>query len=423
MPLIDQDKIAYLANVLHIAYADKIISPRELSVLEEVRKGIDAKKSHLTSAQKTVEGGSYIFTKVGSFADQVRNLEDILFVALMDSDPDERKRKLIDEFSQIIGIYKEQLDRLMSDTARRCDQADHSLTCPGCSNAVPAQSRFCPSCGSALTATESPSVQVGFEIPQQGYTIEFCESTAAGFPAAVDIARSTGTMQTATKNKKTWYLASFPSDRFGDMVPIASSLSGMRNRRVYLDGKEMNWDEVFGFTWCATQRSTAYRPIEYCFGKDENRLNPWGCKQARMDWTDWANWFSYGQWQKAGFLKNTVVFAFDKRRIQHELATALYRFRFCPHMRTTMIEAVLRNLPERVEVTSKGPWRYNRCYEEVPGSIKVVEKEESGGFTYPTEYYSDGVRPRGHDIYADILKKVLQECTCKDVSINNLVTT
>ena len=268
MPLIDQDKIAYLANVLHIAYADKIISPRELSALEEVRKGIDAKKSHLTSAQKTVEGGSYIFTKVGSFADQVRNLEDILFVALMDSDPDERKRKLIDEFSQIIGIYKEQLDRLISDTARRCDQADHSLTCPGCSNAVPAQSRFCPSCGSALTATESPSVQVGFEIPQQGYAIEFCESTAAGFPAAVDVARSTGTMQTAMKNKKIWYLATFPSDRFGDMVPIASSLSGMRNRRVYLDGKEMNWDEVFGFTWCGTQRSTAYRPIEYCFGSN-----------------------------------------------------------------------------------------------------------------------------------------------------------
>jgi hypothetical protein len=422
MPLIDQDKIAYLANVLHIAYIDKKISPRESAAVEEIRKGIDAKKSLLTSAQKTIDGGLYKFNKVGSFADQVRNLEDILFVALMDSDPDEQKKSLIDEFGQLIGIYKEQLDRLMSETARRCDQANHSLLCPTCSNAVPAQSRFCPSCGAALASTESPSMQVDFEIPQQGYAIEFCESTAVGFPAAVDIARSTGTMQKAIKNKKTWYLATFPPDRFDEMVPIASSLSGMRNRRVYLDGKDMNWDEVFGFTWCSSQRSTAYRPSEYCFGKDENRLNPWGCKQARMDWTDWANWFSYGQWQKTGFLKNNFSFIFDKKRIQHELATALYRFRFCPNMRTTLIEAVLRNLPDKVEITSRGPWRYNRCYEEVPGSIKVVEKEESSGFSYTNEFYSDGVCPRGHDVYADILKKALQECSVKDVSVNNLLT-
>jgi hypothetical protein len=422
MRLIDQDKIAYLANVLLIAYADKKISPREFAALEEIRKGIDAKKSHFTSAQKSVEGGSYNLTKVGSFADQVRNLEDILFVALMDSDPDVQKEKLIDQFSQHIGIYKEQLERLKSETARRCDQANHSLSCPACSAAVPTQSRFCPSCGTPLTATESPTVQVDFEIPTMGYAIEFCESTAAGFPAAVDKAKATGTMQTALKNKKTWYLATFPSDRFSVMLPIASALSGIRNRRVYHDGKEINWDEVFGFAWCAQQRSTAYRPIEYCFGKDENRLNLWGCKQSRMDWTDWSQWFSYGQWQKSGFLKNTVVFIFDKQRIQHELATALYRFRFCPHMRQPMIEAVLKNLPERVEVSSNGPWKYNRCYEEVPGSIKIIEKEGSGSFTYTTEYYSDGVRPVGLTVFSDILKRAIQESRSTDLSVANLLT-
>jgi hypothetical protein len=422
MTLHDYDRIAYLANVLLVAYADKKISPRESAALEEIRKGIDAKKSHFTSAQKSVESGSYNFTKVGSFADQVRNLEDILFVALMDSDPDEQKEKLIDHFSQYIGIYKEQLERLISDTARRCDQANHSLSCPSCSAAVSTQSRFCPSCGAALTATESPSVQVSFEIPQQGYAIEFCESTAAGFPAAVELARSSGTMQTAMRNKKTWYLATFPSAQFSAVVPRASSLSGMRNRRVYHDGKEMAWDEVFGFAWCANQRSTAYRPIEYCFGKDENRLNPWGCKQSRMDWTDWAQWFSYGQWQKSGFLKNSVAFIFDKQRIQHELATALYRFRFCPHMRSTMIEAVIRNLPNRVEVTANGPWKYSRCYEELPGSIKIVEKQGSGSFTYTNEYYSDGVRPVGLTIFSDILKKAIQESQCADLSVTNLLT-
>lgn len=421
MALIDQDKIAYLANVFVVAYADKIISPRESAALDEIRKNIDAKKSHITSAQKTVEAGTYRFTIVGSFADQVRNLEDILFVALTDSDLDESKEKLINEFSQLIGLHKEQLDMLISDTSRRCDQANHSMVCPACSTVVPAQARFCPSCGATLTSAEIAATQKDYEIPKNGYSIEFCESTSAGFPAALELAKSSGSLQTSMKNKKIWYIVTYPTERFADILPIASSLSGIRNRRVYLDGQETRWDEVFGFVWCASQRSTAYRPVEYCFGKDENRLNPWGCKQSRMDWADWANWFSYGQWQKSGFLKSTYAFIFDKQRIRHELETALYRFRFCPHLRTKMMEAVLRYLPEQVEVTSDGPWKYSRCYEQVPGSIKVVVKEESGSFAYTNEYYSDGVRPRGHTVYSDILNKALQECACNDVSVNSLI--
>ena len=84
MPLTEQDKVYYLANVLCAAVADKSLSARETAALEEVRKGIDAKKGILATAQKAVENGSYTFVKAGSFADQVKNLENMLFVALMD---------------------------------------------------------------------------------------------------------------------------------------------------------------------------------------------------------------------------------------------------------------------------------------------------------------------------------------------------
>jgi hypothetical protein len=86
-----------------------------------------------------------------------------------------------------------------------------------------------------------------------------------------------------------------------------------------------------------------------------------------------------------------------------------------------MIEAVLRYLPERVEVTPNGPWKYSRCYEEVPGSIKIIEKQGSGNFTYTNEYYSDGVRPIGHAVFSDILKKAIQECRFTDISVTNLL--
>ncbi len=415
MPLGDQDKISYLANVLFVAFVDKSLSPREAAALEEIRKSIDAKKGHLGSAQKAVEGGSYTFTRVGSFADQVRNLEDILFVALTDSDLDERELQLVSQFCQLVGIYQDQLDAIIADTSRRCDAANHTITCPACSTTASAQVRFCPSCGKALASVDAASIHMGFDMPKQGYVVEFCESTAGGFATAVELAKATGTMQTALKNKKTWYLATFPANRFADMVPLASSLSGMRNRRIYLNGQEVVWDEVFGFLWCASVRARAYRPIEYCFGKDENRLNPWGCKQARMEWTEWGQWFSYGRWQKAGLLRGGYVFVFDKQRIRHELATALYRYRFCPHMRTELAEAVLRHFPDKVEVTPNGDWKYNRTYEALPGTIKVVEREGSGEFTFTNEYYSDGVRPRGYTVLADLLRKAFHDCGFTDI--------
>jgi len=418
----EQDKVHYLANVLRVAFADKSLSARETAAVEEIRKGIDAKKGLLLSAQKAVEGGSYSFIKVGSFADQVRNLEDMLFVALTDTDLNETESQLVAEFCQLIGITKEQYDKISEDTSRRCDSSNHNITCPSCSKTIQAQARFCPSCGQALASAETASIQIGFDIPKKGYAIEFCESTAGGFPTALELAKATGTMQTAIKNKKNWYLATYPVHQFADMVPLASALAGIRNRKVYLDGQELAWDEVFGFAWCASQRATAYRPIEYCFGKDENRINPWGCKHSRMEWTEWGQWFSYGRWQKVGLVRTSYVFVFDKERIRHELATNLFRFRFCPHMQQGLVEAVLKHFPEQVEVTSDGDWKYNHLYEATPGSIKITEREGSGGITYTNEYYSDGVRPRGFAVLADILKKAFKECGYTNIAPSALLS-
>jgi uncharacterized tellurite resistance protein B-like protein len=418
----DQEKVDYLANVLLVAYADKSLSTRETAALEEVRKSIDAKKGVLAAAQKMVEGSSYRFVKAGTLADQVKNLEDMFFVALTDNDLGESETVLAREFSRLIGISQEQFDQLVSETSRRCDAATHEIACPACTKPASAQARFCPSCGKPLISQDAGSISVGFEIPKAGYAIEFCESTAAGFTTALDHAKATGTMQTASKNKKTWYLASFLAKQFSNMVPLATALSGMRNRKVYHDGRELAWDEVFGFIWCASQRSTAYRPVEYCFGKAENRINPWGCKQARMEWTDWAQWLSYGRWHKSGFLRSNYVFVFDKERIRHELATNLYRYRFCPYMRTQFTEAVLKQLPDQVEVTPTSDWKYSRAYETLPGAIKVIEREGSGDYVYTSEYYADGVRPKGYGILAEILKKALDECQVTDIQVGALLS-
>ena len=279
------------------------------------------------------------------------------------------------------------------------------MSCAKCGAQIQSDARFCPECGAAVENAAPASTALDFDTPKSGYAITFSESTAPGFITALELAKQIGPVQTVMRNKKTWYLVSVPSERFIDVMRIAKALSGIRNRGIYHNGQPVDWDELFDFIWCATQRDQAYKPVEYCFGKDENRINPWGCKQARMDWNEWSTWFSYGRWELTGIVNKRNVWVFDKERIRHDLATNLHRFRFCPYLNQGFVDAVLSAFPDRVEITDNGPWKYNNVYEELPGSIKIIEKEGEGEFSYTREYYADGVRPRGLLPLQDILTK------------------
>ncbi len=412
------DPIPFLANIALVAHADGKLSASELGQLEAICTELKFKKSDYGAAIRLVEQGGHKMTPVGSFADQVLNLEMILRVAYSDDDLDQAEAPLVEEFCKAVGIYQDQLDRLCREVMASLKR--QAKVCPSCGSSAETDARFCPKCGMSL-ASEEASVQVDLNIPPSGIAIEFAESSAASFPSALEIAKATQGFQTCQRGKKTWYLAVYPSGSLGDTMPLVQALSGIRNRRVYFDGAEKQWDEVFGFAWCASQRDTAYRPVEYCFGKDENRINPWGCKQARMDWTDWASWFSYGRWEKGGFVGGKVQWRFDKERIKHEVATNLFRYRFCPHFRGDLAEAVLRHLPDTVLPGSDPNWQYNRQYEEVPGAIKVVEKDRSDGFVYTNEYWSDGVRPKGLRVLADILSRALADTASGEITVQDLL--
>jgi hypothetical protein len=85
-------------------------------------------------------------------------------------------------------------------------------------------------------------------------------------------------------------------------------------------------------------------------------------------------------------------------------------------------EAVLRYLPDQVEVKPDGNWKYNRAYESSPGAIKIIEREGSGDFVYTNEYYADGVRPKGYSVLAETLKKALDECRATDIEVGALLS-
>jgi uncharacterized tellurite resistance protein B-like protein len=402
------EPVPFLANMALVAHADGVLSSTELGQLEAARKELKLKKSDYNAALRLIQDGAYTLTPVGTFADQVKNLELILRVAYADDDLDQAELSLIQQFCQVIGIHEEQLERLRTEVL--ASLKNQGRVCPSCGTENQDDSKFCSKCGTKLGGG-SGDVQVDFELPSSGVAIEFAESTAASFPKALQIAKETDGYQTCQKRNKAWYLAVFPS--LTEALPLVECLSRLRNRVLHIDGEEQQWDEVLGFAWCAAQRDAAYRPVEYCFGKDENRLNPWGCKQVGMDWTEWANWFCQGKWEKSGVLGRKAVWRFDKDRLRHELVSNLHRYRFCPHLKRDLAEAVVRHFPDLVEPDSDVNWDYHQSYEEVPGAIKVIQKERTAGFVYQNEFWADGVRPKGLAVLTSVLGKA-----CKDLGMD-----
>lgn len=405
MNLSDEEKIAYLANLVAVSRADGSVSPNETHAIEAAQKRIGAKKTALRKADTLAQRDRFIPTVVGSFSARIANLEDMIAVSLVDGVLDQAEKPVVLAFAKSVGITNEQLQLILSEVRASLSSDGATRACPTCSAKVPREAKFCPDCGGSLEVSDkAAAVAVEYSIPDAGVTVEFAESTASGFVDAVRKAKLAPENAECVKGKKTWYMASWPKEQIADAAKLVEDLKGMRNRKVWVDGKESRWDDVFGFTWCNEQRDTAYRPLEYCFGVDEKRLNIWGCKNARMDWTKWSDWFSYGSFKKGGLLKSGHVFAFDKKRIRHELETNLYKFRFCPHLNFKLIEAVLENLPDEVEVKPKGDWTYKRDYDESPGSIKIKEKTVEDGYSYTDEYHTSGVEPRTPAIGLAILK-------------------
>jgi uncharacterized tellurite resistance protein B-like protein len=409
MILSEEQKTLYLANVIHLARADSVLSPEETETLETVQKAIGARKTELNKAHKLAERDDFQPQPVGHWTDKIKNLEHMLYVAMVDGRIGEQEKAVALAFAKQVSISQEQLNLILKDVTTLVRSAPAQARCPACQTGIDPAAKFCPECGAAIGADAGAGATVvSYDIPARGVAIEFAESTAAGFGDALRDQQAAPVNATCVKAKKTWYLAAWPTEQVGEALSLATNLKGIRNRKVHVDGQEARWDDVFGFAWCAQARQNAYRPNEYCFGLDEKRFNLWGCKQARMDWNAWADWLGYGEYRKSGPLGGRYVFVFDKARIRHELEAALYACRFCPHLRFKLIEAVLGVWPDQVTPGERGPWTFKRDYRESPGSILVKVKRSEDGYSFTEEHHSSGVAPTSIAVGMDILRAAFQ---------------
>ena len=411
----EYEVVQYLANVLVVARADGSFGAREDAAMESIRQAIKAKKSELNKAIKLAGSDDFILVPPGRYSERIRNIEDMIFVALLDDELADKEKQVITDFAKKAGCVQEQINLILRETKSRIRDNQSEIPCPSCQDLVLANAKFCPSCGVQLgEAIQASAVQVEFKYPSKGISIEFAESSSASFGQALETAKKAPDFQKCQRGRKTWFLATWDQSQITDAAVLAGYLKGIRNRKAYVGGESKGWDEVFGFLWCYGQRQEAYRPKTYCFGMDEKRLNLFGCKQARMEWSDWADWFSYGHFRKKD------VFVFDKARIFHEVHTNLHKVKFCPCLRPKLVEQVIALLPAEVSISSRSGWKYKETYEQTPTSIKVIQKEKEDGYTYTNEFHSDGVKPVGHAVANQILTKALKACGIVDVKAKEL---
>lgn len=135
MLLQQEQQIAYLGNVVFLAFSDGSASSLELAALEEVRAGIGARKSTMETALKIARDGAFAPILVGGFADQVNNLSDMLYVAIVDGDLSETEKKIISGMSRDIGLSQEQTLALTRDAIGRWQTAHIKICLPVLRNA------------------------------------------------------------------------------------------------------------------------------------------------------------------------------------------------------------------------------------------------------------------------------------------------
>jgi uncharacterized tellurite resistance protein B-like protein len=411
-----RDLAQYLANVVHVVRADGQLTPAEETALAAVVADMAGKKKEVKDAVRLASQNEFQAKPVGRYSDQIRNIEDMVYVALADGDLGEAEKARIVQFAGQLGVTQDQVDRIASEAHARATAQSATVACAKCGTQCHDTAKFCPECGTPVQGQTQPqATKFEFDYPKSGVAIEFAETTAATFDGALKAARVSPSYQEIERGKKRWFLAAWPTGSVADTLDVVANLKGVRNRKIYIDGTEYPWEEVFGFLWCGEQREAAYKPVEYCFGADEKRPNLWGCKQLHMDWVQWADWFTYGKWVS----KDT--FQFDKGRIAHEVETNSHRLRFCPHLRRNLLQAVFQLMPDRVRVSDREGWKYKENCEQTPNSIKIVQKTTQDGFSYTNEFFTDGVVPVGFDVAKAILKRAFSQCDISDVDIRAIL--
>lgn len=149
----NDEKLLYLSNLVLIAGTDRIISEAEAKAIEIVRQQMGASESDLKKALHAVNHGDHKLTPCGRFSDKVRNLEDMVLVAISDGEISKSEKPEILSFAKTIKISQDQITEILSEAKLRMKTQKTLFTCTSCGKEIPPESIFCSECGHRVVSS------------------------------------------------------------------------------------------------------------------------------------------------------------------------------------------------------------------------------------------------------------------------------
>ena len=142
--------VTYLANIIKIAQMDGKLDPREQDAIGDICRRLGAEENDLAEAIKKVAQGKHPMTPVGRFSDKIRNLEDMLFVAMADGELSKPEKDEMLAFVKKISITQDQIKIILTETKLKINLRQATLKCVQCGVTLTPDSKFCTSCGTKV---------------------------------------------------------------------------------------------------------------------------------------------------------------------------------------------------------------------------------------------------------------------------------
>ena len=142
-----KEKEIYLANIILVMKADNDYSPDEMEALQSICKDIHADDEQIKHAVTAVENSAHELGPVSRFSNQIKNLEDMIYVALATETFPESEKKIILAYAKMIDLSQKQINRILTETRNRFKMETMPSFCSKCGKHMPEQSAFCPFCG------------------------------------------------------------------------------------------------------------------------------------------------------------------------------------------------------------------------------------------------------------------------------------
>ena len=142
-----KEKEIYLANIILVMKADNEYTPDEMEAFQAVCEEIGADESQVKNAVSAVENNTHQILPVKRFSLQIKNLEDMIYIALATGTFPESEKKIILTYAKAIGLSQKQINTILSETKNRFKREALPAFCSQCGKHMPDNSSFCPFCG------------------------------------------------------------------------------------------------------------------------------------------------------------------------------------------------------------------------------------------------------------------------------------